>query len=142
MRIHCRFADLNLLKTQEANLTGLTYCHFELEVVENGSVWSEGISIDDPLMVVVNDWFTPNRIESGCTDVASPDGDGWLNVDWVVVLSVACDNVWEADDCCDWESKVAIIMLVTGSFDWDVTLCNVEALSGLLLEVWIAEDDL
>ena len=113
-----------------------------MEVVENGSVWSEGISIDDPLMVVVNDWFTPNRIESGCTVVASPDGDGWLNVDWVVVLSVACDNVWEADNCCDWESKVGIIMLVTGSFDWDVTLCNVEALSGLLLEVWIAKDDL
>ena len=113
-----------------------------MKVVENGCVWSEGIFIDDPLMVVVNDWFTPNRIESSCTVVASPDGDGWLNVDWVVVLSVASDNVWEADDCCDWECKVGIIMLLTGSLDWDVTLCNVEALSGLLLEVWIAEGDL
>ena len=114
-----------------------------MEVVENGCVWSEGISIDDPLMVVVNDWFTPNRKESGCTVVAPPDkvAIGWLIVDWVVVLSVAWDNIWEADDCCDWEYKVGVIMLVTGSFDWYVTLCKVEALSGLLLEVWIAEDE-
>ena len=56
-----------------------------MEVVENGCVWSEGISLDDPLMVAVNDWFTPSQIEPGCTVVASPDGDSWLNVDWVTM---------------------------------------------------------
>ena len=114
-----------------------------MEVVEKGCVWSEGISIDDPLMVVVKDWFTPNRKESGCTVVTSSDNVaiGWLNVDWIVVLPVACDNVWEADDCSDWECKVGVIMVVTGSFDREVTLCKLEPLSGLLLEVWVAEDD-
>ena len=114
-----------------------------MEAVEKGCVSSEGISIDDPLMVVVNEWFTPNWKEWGCTVVVSPDklAIGWLNVDWIVVLSVACDNVWEADDCFDWECKVGVIKVVTGSFDRDVMLCKVEALNGLLQEVWVAEDD-
>ena len=114
-----------------------------MEVVEKDCVWIEGISIDDLLMVVVNDWFTPNWKEWGCTVVASPDkvAIGWLNVDWIVVLSVACDKVWEADDCSDWECKVEVIKIVTGSFDRDVTPCKVEAPSGLLEEVGVAEDD-
>ena len=114
-----------------------------MEVVEKGCVWSEGISTDDPLMVLVNDWFTPNLKEWGCTVVTWPDtiAIGWLSVDWIVVLSVACDNVWEADDCSDWEYKVALIKVATGSFDWDVIFCKVEAPSGLLQEVCVAEDN-
>ena len=75
--------------------------------------------------------------------MTSPDtiAIGWLSVDWIVVLSVACDNVWEADDCSDWEYKVGVIKVVTGSFDWDVIFCKVEAPSGLLQEVCVAEDN-
>ena len=114
-----------------------------MEVVEKGSLWNEEISIDDPLMVVVNEWFTPNRKEWGCTVVASPDkvAIGWLNVDWIVVLSVACENVWEVNDCSSWECKAGVIKAGTGSLDPDVRLCKVETISGLLQEVWIAEDD-
>ena len=114
-----------------------------MEVVEKCCVWSKEISTDDPLMVVVNDWFTPYWKVRGCTVVASPDkvAVGWLNVDWIVALFVACDNVWEADDCCDWQCKVVVIKEVTGLFDRDVTLWKVEALSNLLQEVWVAEDD-
>ena len=63
-------------------------------MVEKGCVWGGGISIGDPLMVVVNDCFTSYRKERGCTAVASPDevAIGWLNVDWIVVLSASCEK--------------------------------------------------
>ena len=82
-------------------------------------------------MVIVNDWFTPYWKESGSTIVASPDkvAIDWLNVDWIAVLSAACDNVWEADHCSNWECKWEVMKVVTGSFDCDVTLCKVEELS-------------
>ena len=112
-------------------------------MVEKGCVWSEGISTDDPLMVVANEWFTPNWKVWSCTVVASPDKVpiGWLNTDWIVVLSVACENVWEADDGFYWECKVGFIKAVKRLLDRDVTLCKVEAHSGLVQEVWISEND-